>query len=169
MDFDTLFQKIEPAIRFMARKYWYGYRLNYGWEDLYQEICLYLWDKFKSGVPEGINKAYIIRGCEFFTLNYTRKLRDKVRVVSLEEPINDNGNTLKEVLPLPGGNGKESIDRVLAVKDITSRLVNERESQVVSCLSQGYTTRETGRRMGISHVGVIKIKKRIARYWRENN
>jgi len=70
MDFRVLLEKITPALRSIARKYLL--RTSYDEEDLYQEMCLYLWQEYSQGLPIGINEAYAIKGCEFHSLVQVR-------------------------------------------------------------------------------------------------
>ena len=136
-------------------------------EDLYQEMCIHLWKKYKDGQPTGINEAYIVKGCEFHILNYLRKERKKVRIVSLEEPINEEGDTLKDIL----SDGKEPldkfIDRNLTINDIKNNGFTKREKEVFSLLLSGLTVREAGKELAISHVMVVKVKNRIIKKWQK--
>ena len=55
----------------------------------------------------------------------------------------------------------EIIDRRLRAEHIGNSGLTGREREVFTRLTDGYTVREIGRRMGISHVMVLKIKKNI--------
>ncbi|MDD5617926.1 MAG: hypothetical protein PHG69_02425, partial [Candidatus Omnitrophica bacterium] len=70
MDFRILLERITPALRSIARKHLL--RTFYDEEDLYQEMCIYLWQEYSQGLPLGINESYVIKGCEFHILNYLR-------------------------------------------------------------------------------------------------
>ena len=160
MDFDTLFEKISPRLKRIARNH-----NNHGSfideDDLYQEMCIHLWIKFKDGVPDGINEAYIVRGCEFHILNYLRKEREKVTILSLEEPVNEDGGTLGDILPDTKELPDRYIDRRLTIEEIRGNGFTPREKEVFSLLLNGLTVREAGKELGISHVMVVKLKKRI--------
>ena len=136
-------------------------------DDLYQEMCIHLWKNYKYGQPVGINEAYIVKGCEFHILNYLRKEREKVRIVSLEEPINEEGGTLKDIL----SDGKEPLDKFidkdLTIEDIKNNGFTAREKEVFSLLLKGFTVREAGKELGISHVMVVKVKNRIIKKWQK--
>jgi len=164
MDFETLFKKISPRLKRIARNH-NGHGFFIDEDDLYQEMCIHLWKNYKDGQPTGINEAYIVKGCEFHILNYLRKVREKARIVSLEKPINEEGGTLKDILP----DGKEPldkfIDRNLTINDIKNNGFSKREKEVFSLLLSGLTVRETGKELGISHVMVIKYKQRIIKKW----
>jgi len=166
MEFSELFKKIEYKLRFLARKY--RTRCSYfDEEDLYQEMCGYLWRTYKDGLPYYLNESYVVRGCEFHILNYMRKEREKVYKISLEAPINENGDTLKENLP----SGAESLDRAVDKKMLVNYIMNngfsKREKDVFGLLLEGHTVREAGQRLGISHVMVVKLKNRLINKARE--
>lgn len=164
MDFKELYERVSPKLKMIAKSR-NGQGSFIDDNDLYQEMCLYLWEKFKEGVPVNINEAYITKGCKFHLLNYLRKNRNKVLTVSIEKPLNEDGFTLKDILP----EAKEPLDDYVAKKmlisEIKSNGITKREKKAFSLLLKGYTTREIGRELGISHVGVVKIKKRIVRKW----
>lgn len=160
MGFDELYNRISPRLKSIAS--FYGKRgYSFDKDDIYQEMTSHLWDKFKLGVPEGLNDTYIIKGCEFHVLNYMRKEKEKAYKISLEAPINENGDTLKENLP----NGVESLDRTVDKKMLVDYIMNngfsKREKDVFSLLLEGHTVREAGEKLGISHVMVVKSKNKI--------
>ena len=96
MDFRILLEKITPALRFIARKHLFmGF---YDEEDLYQEMCIYLWQHYGHGLPIGINESYVIKGCEFHIQNFLRKGRPKVILSSLDELVSPEGPTLGDIL-----------------------------------------------------------------------
>jgi len=164
MDFETLLRELSPRLKRMARSHnSHGFFIDQ--DDLYQEMCIHLWNNFKGGVPNGINEAYIVRGCEFHLLNYLRKEREKATIVSLEEPINEEGNTLEDILQGTGEALDNCIDRELTLEDVRNNGLSKREQAVLSLLMKSYTVREIGVRLGISHVMVVKLKKRIIKNW----
>ncbi|MFH1504790.1 MAG: hypothetical protein ABIH08_05345, partial [Candidatus Omnitrophota bacterium] len=116
MDFDQLYERILPRLKAMvhytARK---NYNLAFDEEDLFQEGAIYLWDNFKNGVPEGLNNSYIVKGCQFHLLNYMRKKRNEAYFLSIDKPIDEDGNTLKEVLADKREPLHKVIDRKIAV------------------------------------------------------
>ncbi len=160
MEFEELYKRIGPRLKRIAD--FYGRRgYCFDRDDLYQEMAGHLWNKFKGGVPAGINDSYIIKGCEFHILNYMRKEREKIRRVSMEEPLNESGDTLRETLP---GNLMPldvSVDRKMLVDYIMNNGFSKREKDVFGLLLEGYTVREAGEKLGISHVMVVKLKNRL--------
>ncbi|MFH1046093.1 MAG: sigma-70 family RNA polymerase sigma factor [Candidatus Omnitrophota bacterium] len=160
MDFKVLLEKITPALRNIARRHLL--RGFYDQDDLYQEMCLYLWQHYGQGLPIGINEAYAIKGCEFHILNYLRKGRSRYKeYVSLDEEISAHGETLKDLIAAPGTEMLDNLDDKLTIDDIKSKNLTEKERKVLSFLIKGYTVREIAGFIGISHVMVLKYKKKI--------
>ena len=164
MDFETLLKKISPRLKRIAKGH-NGHGFFIDQDDLYQEMCIHLWNNFKGGVPDGINEAYVVRGCKFHLLNYLRKEREKATIVSLDEPINGEGNTLEDILQGRGEPLDNCIDRELTLENVRNNGLSKREQGVLSLLMESYTVREIGMRLGISHVMVVKLKKRIIKKW----
>ena len=160
MEFEALYKRVSPRLKRIAS--FYGKRgCSFDRDDLYQEMTGHLWNKFKDGVPAGLNDTYIIKGCEFHILNYMRKEKEKIRRVSLEEPLNESGDTLRETLQ---GNLMPLdvlVDRKMLVDYIMNNGFSKREKDVFALLLEGHTVREVGEKLGISHVMVVKLKNKI--------
>lgn len=165
MDFTGLYNRLSPRLRWIAKRRSNGSILTKD-DELYQEMCIYLWDTYKDGIPDGINDAYIVKGCEFHILNYIRTHKEKVRLCGLEAPINENGDTLKDLLPDASEDIDRVIDRKLTFEAIMDNGFTKREKEISPLLQQGLTTREIGKRLGISHVMVVKLKKNMIKRWR---
>ncbi|MBU0684038.1 MAG: sigma-70 family RNA polymerase sigma factor [Candidatus Omnitrophota bacterium] len=168
MDFETLFNKIAPRLKKIA-KYQNRRGFFFGEEDLYQEMCIYLWSNFKDGRPVDMNEAYIVKGCEFHVLNYLRKQRKKIKIISLDKPLDENGCTLKDFLPDSKKSVDIYVDANIAIEGIKDNVITKREEEVFALLFQGYKIREIGKKLGISHVRVIKIKRRITEKWQKKS
>ena len=85
------------------------------------------------------------------------------RTVSLDVPVNDGGDTLINLMIDKKSIGQQvSCDTSMAVNEIERRL-NHRQKSVLRMSRKGFTTREIGRCLGVSHVMVVKIKKHIAK------
>ena len=167
MNFRILLEQITPSLKYIARKHLLrGY---YSEEDLYQEMCLYLWQHYTSGLPIGINKAYVIKGCEFHIQNFLRKGRPKVILSSLDELISSRGQTLGDILEDKKANFRQEVGDRLTVDEIKKIGLTDREKSVFSYLLKGYTVREIGRELGISHVAVLKHKKNIVKKWHKRS
>ena len=164
MDFKILLEKITPGLKYIARKHLY-YSL-YSEEDLYQEMCLYLWQHYGNGLPIGINEGYVIKGCEFHIQNFLRKGRPKVKFSSLDELITPGGLTLADILEDKKEGFGSIMENKLTVDELKNIGLTDREKSALSYLLKGCTARETAKEMDISHVMVLKHKKNIIKKWR---
>ncbi|MDD5084481.1 MAG: sigma-70 family RNA polymerase sigma factor [Candidatus Omnitrophica bacterium] len=165
MDFRILLQKVTPALKYIARKHLLT--SLYDEEDLYQEMCLYLWQHYGHGLPIGINESYVIKGCEFHIQNFLRKGRPRVILSSLDELITPEGPTLGDVLEDKKGDSGLSMANRITIDEIKTMGLTDKERSVLSCLLKGYTVREAASQLGISHVMVLKHKKEIIKKWRK--
>lgn len=132
MDFRILLEEIRPALKNIARRH-----LLTGFhdaDDLYQEMCLYLWQHYSDGLPLGINEAYVIKGCEFHLLNYLRKGRGRFNTVSIDEPVSEGGETLKDIIEDPKGQFLFDSDNRLTIEDIKGKNLTGKERRVLSFL-----------------------------------
>lgn len=166
MEFIELFERIESRLRMLAKKHKRA-GFFFDEEDLYQEMCAYLWRNFKDGVSPHMNDAYIIKGCEFHMLNYLRTEREKVIKISLEEEISEEGDTLKDVLADRQEALDSYVDKKLTIDYILNNGFSKREKEVFSLLIKGYTVRESGKILGISHVMVVKLKGRLIKKYQK--
>ncbi len=168
MDFETLYNRISPRLRRIARRH--GNRcFPIDEDDLYQEMCCHLWSNFKSFAEPGKNDYYIARGCEFHLLNYMRINREKAKVSRLEEPVNERGDLLKDMLRDNSIDIDRSVDKKITIDNIMNNGFTKREKEVFALLLEGHTTREAGAKLGISHVMVVKSKKNLIRRWQKKN
>jgi RNA polymerase sigma factor (sigma-70 family) len=165
MDFRILLEKITPVLRYVARKHLL--RGFYSEEDLYQEMCLYLWQNYSYGLPMGKNEAYIIKACEFHIQNFLRKGRPKAVLLSIDDAISPSGQTLGDMLADKTESIASSTERKATIDDIKNIGLTEKEQTVLSCLLKGSTVREAASEMGVSHVMVLKYKKNIIKKWRK--
>lgn len=166
MDFRILLEKITPALRYIARKHLL--RGFYDEDDLYQEMCLYLWQHYRYGLPMGINESYVIKGCEFHIQNFMRKGRPKVLFAPIDEAISADGATLADILEDKKEPASPGMEIRLTIDEIKNLGLSEKERSVLSCLLKGHTVREAAAQIGISHVMVLKHKKAIIKKWRKN-
>lgn len=165
MDFRILLEKITPALKYIARKHlFYSF---YSEDDLYQEMCLYLWQHYGGGLPIGINEAYIIKGCEFHIQNFLRKGRPKAAISSLDEFITPGGLTFADILEDKRADFRLTIENKVTIDEIANIGLTDKEKSVLSYLLKGYTIREIARELGVSHVMILKHKKEITKKWRK--
>jgi RNA polymerase sigma factor (sigma-70 family) len=159
MDFKILLEKITPALKAIARRnILYGF---YDQDDLYQQMCLYLWQRFSEGMPIGMNEPYIIKACEFHLLNFLRKGRRMPAHVSMDITISDTNMTLKDTISSGEQYIMDPIETHISIDEIKKKRLTEKERIVLDLLLKGNTFREIAAVMGISHVMVIKYKKNI--------
>jgi DNA-binding CsgD family transcriptional regulator len=164
MDFRILLEKITPRLRFIARRHLI--MSCYDEEDLYQEMCLYLWQHYAGGLPIGVNESYVIKGCEFHIQNFLRKGRPKAVFSSMDELVGPNGATLGDLIEDKRSLfGPAMADRI-TIDEVRSMDLTEKERAVLSYLLKGCTVRETAGYLGVSHVMVVKYRKGIVRKWR---
>jgi RNA polymerase sigma factor (sigma-70 family) len=166
MDFRILLEKITPALKYIARRNTlYGF---YSAEDLYQEMCLFLWQHYAGGLPLGINQAYVIKACEFHLKNFLRKGRPKASTISLQTLVSSRGQSLEDILEDQRSDFRPHLENKISVDQIKALGLTAKEREVVSCLLCGYTVRQTAAQLGVSHVMVLKHKKNIAKKLRQS-
>lgn len=164
MGFNEVYSRISPRIHRIALHY-RNYCPFLDADDLYQEMCKFLWEHYKDGASKDVNDYYIARGCELHILNYLRTQKEKVRLHRLEEPVNENGDMLKDILADNSEDIPVSANRNLIIDTIMNNGFTRREKEVFALLIKGYTTREIGNELGISHVMVVKSKKNLVKRW----
>jgi RNA polymerase sigma factor (sigma-70 family) len=162
MDFTGLLKRISPKLKGIA------YRLSrnrfFNDEDLYQEALLHLCECFKKGILADKTDSYILQGCYFHLKNFLRKNFKKTVFLSLESTYNDEGGVV--LADLIADNFSKPVyldylhDKLLA-EVIRNNGLLPREKKILSFYAQGLTTREIGRRLGISHVRVVKLTRLI--------
>jgi RNA polymerase sigma factor (sigma-70 family) len=159
MDFKILLHKITPALRSIARRnVLYGF---YDRDDLYQQMCMYLWQRFPDGVPIGMNEPYIIKACEFYLLNFLRKGRRAPAHISMSTPVTGCDLVLQDTIPREALYAQDPVDYNISVDEIKKKKLTEKERAVFELLLMGNTVREIASVLGVSHVMVVKYKKNI--------
>lgn len=166
MSFESLFNNISPRLKGIAR--WYKRTgCLFSEDDLYQEMCIYVWNNYKKGLPEDINEAYVIKGCKFHMLNYLKKDSRAKITMSLERPIDENGTMMRDLIPSNDEPLHRRISKNLTIDKIRNNGFSKNEKRVFSLLLEGYTVREIGQRMGVSHVMIVKYKNSLIEKWHE--
>lgn len=162
MEFDALTKKLSPTVKRIAYKLNGRYR-SFSHDDLYQEAFLHLWNDFRAKKLEDKTDSYILQGCYFHLKNYIRKVNERP-VISLDMQVNEEGLSLEEVLPLKFAI-QEDCRSQLHVKFLVEAIQNNgfspREKKILMFLKDGLTTRDIGKRIGLSHVSIVKTVKRI--------
>jgi len=162
MEFMKRVETLRPKLRAIAHRL-DGRYTAFNDDDLYQEALLSLWKKHQAGELDDKTDSFVLQGGYFTMKNFIRSNHRRVdqMSVSLEAPLNENGDSWRELLAQPEGRrADEIVDRNTLAAALRERL-SEREAVVLEMYGQGMTTREIGRRLNISHVMVVKVEKRI--------
>ena len=159
-EFEKLIKRLSPTIRRIS------YRMNghftfFNDDDLCQEALVHLWALFQGGKLGDKTDSYILQGCYFHLKNYIRTSMDKVSFSSLDSPIDEDGTMLEEIIasrnPLPADQAE---DKLLS-EEVQNSPLDRRELKVVDMSMEGMTVRQIGGKLGISHVAVIKLRRKI--------
>ena len=163
MSFEELHQKLSPTIKRIA------YRLNghyrcFNHDDLYQEATIHLWSNFLKGKLSDKTDSYILQGCYFHLKNYIRKVNERSNIVSIDAALSTNDEaTLEDVLGQywASPDCRDQLHNKFLAQSIRGNGFNPKEKRLLDYFSQGLTTRDIGKRMGISHVSVVKLMQKI--------
>jgi RNA polymerase sigma factor (sigma-70 family) len=163
MSFEELNQKLSPTIKRIA------YRLSghYRWftqDDLYQEATIHLWNNFLKGKFSDKTDSYILQGCYFHLKNYIRKMNERANIISIDTVLDMNEvATLEDILGefWASDDCRDDLHNKFLVQTIRSNGFNPKEIKLLDYFSQGLSTREIGKRMGVSHVSVVKMMHKI--------
>lgn len=164
MAFEELVKKLTPKLRGIA------YKLNshyvfFNHEDLFQEELMHLLEDFRSGKLNDKTDSYILQGCYFHLKNYIRTQKIKVSLISLEAASADEeGISLKDTLWMQDEPSRHYFSRLnekLLAETIHNNGFTKREKEVLLYCQDGLTTRDMGKRLGVSHVMVVKLMSRI--------
>ncbi len=161
MSLKELINDLGPEIRAIAFKLKKDYP-SFEVDDLIQEMHLYLWKRFKKKESRDCTRSYMLQGCWFHLKNYIRVSRSRFNFTSLDLELKEGGSALLQVLE---GEGEEEskLEFNLALRNVMNNGLSKREKEVFSLILEGYTLREIGEKLKLSHVMVFKIKKEIKR------
>jgi len=164
MSFEELTKKLSPTVKRITYKLNGRYR-SFSHDDLYQEALLHLWNDFNAGKLEDKTDSYILQGCYFYLKNYIRKVNERPNVISLDMAVGDGEDvSLEEILYLKFAT-QEDCRNFLHVKFLAEAIQNNgfssREKRILMFLKEGLTTRDIGKRIGVSHVSVVKMVAKI--------
>lgn len=159
--FEKLVKKISPVLKRITYKL-NGHFSYFNHDDLFQEALTQLWLNYRDGKLNDKTDSYILQGCFFHLKNYIRMIRDKANVISIDALINEEGSDLESIVSLEAPEERfEHLDKSILNDRFNDFDLTEREKDVLSLSMDGYTVREIGARLGISHVMVVKIKNKI--------
>ncbi|MFH1768259.1 MAG: sigma-70 family RNA polymerase sigma factor [Candidatus Omnitrophota bacterium] len=159
MIFNNLIIPIMPKLKAIAK------RLNrnnayFDHDDLLQEALLYLWDKNRKNELSAKTQSYILQGCFFYLKNYIRKSQKSMDKKTI--PIDkDSFSFVENYLSKGSANlSQRKISIGLLLQTLNQTLL-PKEKEVLRLSLRGFTKRKIGEKLGVSHVMVIKIEKKI--------
>jgi len=163
MSFEELHQKLSPTIKRIA------YRLNghyrsFNHDDLYQEASFHLWNNFLKGKLSDKTDSYVLQGCYFHLKNYIRKVNERSNIVSIDAALSmDENTTVGDLLgeSWASEDCREDLHNKFLAQSIVNNGFNPREKKLLAYFSLGLTTRDIGKRMGVSHVSIVKMLQKI--------
>jgi RNA polymerase sigma factor (sigma-70 family) len=163
MEFEKLVKKLTPKLKAIA------YKLNrrftfFNDEDLFQEALVHLWEENAADKLADKTDSYILQGCYFHLQNYIRTAKDKFTSFSLELHRADDNEHYEEPLELKderSGDYFERLNREMIVEVIRNNGLTGREKELLPFFAEGLTVREIGKRVGVSHVSILKMKEEI--------
>lgn len=164
MCFEELMDRISPKLKGIS--YRIGARCGFlGEDDLYQEAVAYLWQEFLARKLDDKTDSYILQGCYFHLKNYLRKTKRFVpTTISIDMILNREDSPYNDTLYLRDEDPRLSLD-FLSNKALAETILNNgltgREKEILSFYAEGLTTRQIGKRMGVSHVRIVKLTARI--------
>ncbi|MDD4894563.1 MAG: sigma-70 family RNA polymerase sigma factor [Candidatus Omnitrophica bacterium] len=171
MCFEEIIKRISPKLKGIV------YRLKsyfpfFSMDDLYQEAMSHLWVDYKEGKLSDKTDSYILQGCYFYLKNYIRKNKSRVLLISLDGIIYDEKgeeHAMNNILSLEDPHSAlDDIHANFLLEQINNNGLTKREKEVFHLVLEGLTTREIGRRLGVSHVRIVKLQKRIREKCREH-
>jgi RNA polymerase sigma factor (sigma-70 family) len=162
--FEGLIKRISPTLKRITYRL-NGYYTFFNDEDLFQEALIHLWGDFQEGKLQDKTDSYILQGCHFHLKNYLRKARPKIRSISLDLLVDaEDGRNFEETFSLQIEDQHSNIDYLhnkLLAETLHNNGFTGREKDILSFWAEGLTTRAMGAKLGISHVRVIKLMRRI--------
>ena len=164
--FEDYLKRLSPTLRRIAHKL-NGHFSFFDDDDLVQEALAHLWISFQESRLEDKTDSYILQGCYFHLKNYLRKTLDKAKLTSMNQLIDDEGSTLEERLACKSPSAPEDLDGRFVKEEAKRYDLTAREYKILSLSLDGMTVREIGKRIGVSHVMVVKIKQSIKMKYRK--
>ena len=159
-DFEKIIKRLSPTLRRISHRL-NGHFAYFNDDDLCQEALVHLWVLFQDGKLSDKTDSYILQGCYFHLKNYIRTSVDKINFTSLESPVDEEGTMLEEMIASSEPSSADQLEGRALREEVEKRSLNKREEDIVNMSIDGLTTREMGKRLGISHVAVVKLRKRL--------
>ncbi len=159
MNTGELIKELDCKLKAIAFKLARQYQ-NYDSEDLLQEMYLYLWENYNQHSGENLTNSYILQGCWFHIKNFIRNSNKSFSHYSLDYSPEKGEGCLGDSIQEETEEGP-SFDFNYSVYEVMNNGLSKREKNIFSLILEGYTLREIGEKLQISHVMVYKIKNRI--------
>lgn len=158
--FEELLARISPKLKGITHRL-NGHFTFFNDDDLYQEALEHLWVAYKSGKLADKTDSYILQGCFFHLKNYIRTAMDHVKISSIYQIIGDDDQTIGDTLSRDDHAAEDVVDESLMEERMEKLILTPKEKSILLLLMQGLTLREVGTTLGISHVMVLKVRKRL--------
>ena len=158
--FELLVKKLSPTLKRITGKL-DGNLPVVDDQDLFQEALIHLWSHFRLGELDDKTDSYMLQGCYFHLKNYIRKTRDSAVLLSLNSLPDEDGAPFEETLVAKNVASYDDVEGSLQIEAMAESGITQREKDVLSFSLEGLTTREIGKKLGISHVSVVKIRNKI--------
>jgi len=161
MSFEELIKRISPKLKGIVYKI-HGAFHSFSQEDLYQEAVLQLWVDYNNGKLSDKTDSYVLQGCYFYLKNHIRTLQDKTSLMSVNMPMDEGNAQLQDILSSKeGAPVDEGPDMDTLMERVFKDELSRKEKEITFFYLQGWTTREIGQRLGISHVSIVKLEEKI--------
>jgi RNA polymerase sigma factor (sigma-70 family) len=160
VSFETLVRRLSPTLKKITCRL-NGHFTFMDDQDLFQEALIHLWTHFASGDLYDKTDSYMLQGCYFHLKNYIRKTQDPATLLSLSHTADEEGLRPEEILDARILVSYDEVDGNLQIDAMAESGITQREKAVLLFCLEGMTTREIGKKLGISHVSVVKIRNRI--------
>lgn len=162
MEFEAVYKKFSVPISRLAKKS-RSYSNFINEEDISQEMFIHLWEGYRNGKFQDKTDSYIIQSLWFCAKNYLRKKMNRGIFLSLDEPVNEEGIALRDIIPDQSPSFTDTLENELFIQSIRDNGLSKQEKEVFNLCLEGYNLRAIGEKLGISHVRVFKIKESVRR------
>jgi RNA polymerase sigma factor (sigma-70 family) len=168
MSFEVLIKRISPTLQRITQKL-NGHFTFMDHEDLFQEAMLHVWTDFQGGVLDDKTDSYVLQGCYYHLKNYVRTVQDKAPLVSLSDVVDEGAVRLEEILEAENVAVFDYVEGKMQVEALLKSGLTQRERDVLALSMEEMTTREVGKKLGISHVAVVKVRNKLKSRYEELN
>lgn len=163
-NFEDILKKLSPTLRRITHKL-NGHFTFFDEDDLFQEALEHLWLSYKNNSLADKTDSYVLQSCYFHLKNYLRVTLDKAKLVSLQKVAEDGDSALEAFLGYEDRGIADNIEEASILRGDSVRGMDTREKQVLKLSMEGFTVREIARKIGVSHVMVVKIRKNMRKHF----